>query len=321
MNELIYQQGGTLYLDEKWPSQPSAATVTIRTLANKALSTIDGTFDDIEDEACVVDDLVLELPAANAGAKLLMPLATAGTIGHLTAPGYRLLVNRGGRLYYPEVSEYDIGGGAVDSLRFDDGLPFAIKAGDNAYGIRVSYNVDWSDVTHTFTGQVKAIWSVTVDGVVNKVVKIYDVVKQVLMQPATWSDVLALRPDADSQLAHIADKERLVTQAWQTVVHDLYTMGIRHNLIVQDGSTTLRDATVFQTLYNLTAHAGLPVPISYSGQGSVYLDNLRRDRERAYSLLQLPVDDNEDGVISNAEKNINRRGIFWRSSPAARQRS
>lgn len=321
MNELIYQQGGTLHLDEKWASQPTAASVTIRTLANKELSSIDASFDDIEDEACDLDDLVLSLPASNAGAKLLSPLSTTGTIGLLTAPNYRLLINRGGRLYYPEVSEYDTGGGAVDSVRFDDAIPFAIRAGDTASGIRVSYTVDWSAVTDDFVGQVKAVWSVTVGGVVQKVVKIYDVVKQILPQPATWSDLLALRPDADTQLAHIQDKERLITQAWQTVVHDLHTMGIRHNLIVQDGSTTLRDATVLQALYNLTAHAGLPVPISYSGQGSVYLDNLRRDRERAYSLLQLPIDDNEDGVISRNEKDINRRAIFFRSRPYSRQRS
>lgn len=321
MNELIYQQGGTLHLDEKWPSQPTAATVTIRTLANKELSTVHASFDDIEDEVCDFDDLVLSLPSSNAGAKLVSPLSTAGTISALTAPNYRLLINRGGRLYYPQVAEYDTGGGAVDSIRFDDAIPFAIKAGDTASGIRVSYTVDWSTVTSTFVGQVKAVWSVTVGGVVNKVVKIYDVVKQVLMQPATWSDVLALRPDADTQLAHIADKERLVTQAWQTVVHDLYTMGIRHNLIVQDGSTTLRDATVYQTLYNLTAHAGLPVPISYSNQGQSYLDNLRRDRERAYSLLQFPVDDNEDGAITRTESKVSRRGIFFRSPPDVRQRS
>lgn len=321
MNELIYQQGGVLYLDEAWPSQPSAATVTIRTLANKALSTVDASFDDIEAATATCSNMVLTLGAANAGAKVLSPTDTTGTLDVMTAPGYRLLVNRGGRKYYAKVDEYDAVGSEVSSLRMDDGLPFAIKTGDSAYGIRISYNVDWSAVTHTFTGQLKAVWSVTVGGVVHKVVKIYDVVKQVLMQPATWSDVLALRPDADTQLAHIADKERLVTQAWQTVVHDLYTLGIRHNLVVQDGSTTLRDATVYQTLYNLTAHAGLPVPISYSGQGSVYLDNLRRDRERTYSLLQFPVDENEDGVISSAEKNINRRGIFWRSPPGSRQRS
>lgn len=318
MNELIYQQGGTLYLDEPWSAQPSAATLTIRTLADKALSTLGGGFTDIEDETATCDNLVLTLPAANAGAKVIAPSATAGTVGALTSPGYKLLINRGGRLYYPKVDEYD---GAVTSLRFDDSIPFALKAGDTAKGIRVSYTVDWSAVTDTFVGQVKAIWKVTVGGVVQKVVKVYDVVKQILPQPATWADVLALRPDADTQLAHIQDKERLVTQAWQTVVHDLYTMGIRHNLVVQDGSTTLRDATVLQVLYNLTAHSGLPVPRSYDGQGAAYMDNLRRDRERAYSLLQMPVDDNEDGVIARHEKDINRRAIFFRSRPYSRQRT
>jgi hypothetical protein len=49
VNELIYQQGGTLYLDEPWAAQPTAATITIRTLADKALSTLGGGFVDIED--------------------------------------------------------------------------------------------------------------------------------------------------------------------------------------------------------------------------------------------------------------------------------
>lgn len=320
-NELIYQQGGTLHLDEMWTAQPTAATVTITTLANKALSTIDATFDDIAAETCTVDDLVLTLPASNPGAKLLSPSATAGTIGDLTSNGYRLLFNRGGRKYYARVDEYDTSIGAISSIRFDDGIPFAVKSGDFAYGIRVSYEVDWSTVTDSFTGQVKAVWNVTVGGGVQKVTKIYDVVKQVLPQPASWIDVLAIRPDADTQLAHIQDKEMLVTRAWQLVVHDLYTLGIRHNLIVQDGSTTLRDAVVLQVLYNLTAHAGLPVPVSYSGQGEAYLDNLRRDRERAYSLLQMPVDENEDGVVAKGEADINRRGIFFRSRPYARQAS
>jgi hypothetical protein len=210
---------------------------------------------------------------------------------------------------------------ATPGARRDADGRWVMRAGDTAKGIRVSYTVDWSAVTDTFVGQVKAIWKVTVGGVVQKVVKVYDVVKQVLPQPATWADVLALRPDADTQLAHIQDKERLVTQAWQTVVHDLYTMGIRHNLVIQDGSTTLRDATVLQTLYNLTAHSGLPVPRSYDGQGEAYMDGLRRDRERAYSMLQMPVDDNEDGVISRHEKDINRRAIFFRSRPYSRQRT
>lgn len=320
-NELIYQQGGTLTLDEAWDAQPTAATITITTLGNKALSTLDATFDDISAETCDLDDLVLTFPASNANAKVLSPSATQGTIGDLTAPGYKMLFNRGGRKYYAEIDEYDYNAGIVNSIRLDDGLPFALKAGDQAFGIRVSYDVDWSSVTDDFVGQVKAVWAVTVNSKVHKITKIYDVVKQVLMQPATWTDVLALRPDADTQLAHIQDKERIVTRAWQTVIHDLYTLGIRHNLVVQDGNTTLRDAVVLQALYDLTAHSGLPVPISYSGQGSVYLDNLRRDRERAYSLLQMPVDEDENMIISKAEQDISRRGIFFRGRPYSRQKT
>lgn len=318
MSELVYRQGGTLQLDEPFTSQPTSATITIRTLDNKALSTLDSTLVDIEDAVCDCDDLVLTFAAANEQARVLSPTATvAGTVPTMTSPGYRLLINRGGRIYFTQVNEFDtqvvLGDLEVTSIRLDSPIPFALKAGDTGRGIRVAYTVDWAAVTSEFSGQVKATWKVTVDGEVRKIVRIYDVVKQILFQPAVWADVLAVRPDADTQLSHVADKEQLVTAAWNTIKQDLYTLGIRHNLIISDEATTLRDAVVLQTLYNLTLHSGLPVPPSYNGLGDSYLDRLQRDRERAMSLLQMPVDENEDEIVSASEKQINRRSVFFRS--------
>lgn len=310
MNELIYQAGGTLYLDEPFEAQPSAATITITTLANQALTTIDSTFTDISAEAATVDNLVLTLPATNRGARVISPSGTAGSIGDITSPTYRLLINRGGRKHWVKVGEYD---GSVTSFRVDEGIDFDIKAGDTAKGVRVSYAVDWSAVTSTFTGQVKAHWSVTVAGVVHNIVKIYDVVRQVLKQPATWSDVLARRPDADNQVSEVRDKERLVRTAWEDIVQYLYNRGIRHNLVIPDGATTLRDAVVLQTLYNLTLHQSLPVPLAYSGQGEIYLEELKQDRNSILSQLMMPVDGDENFEITSIENNTRRGGVYMRS--------
>jgi len=289
------------------------------------LTTLGSTFADITNVACTLDNLVLTLPASNEQARVLSPSATSGTIGNLTSPGYQLLINRGGRLYYTSVNEYDTNASppptTVTSVRLDSPVPFAIKSGDYAKGIRVSYTVNWATVTETFTGQVKATWKVTVAGTVRKITKIYDVVKQVLLNPATWQDVLSMRPDVDTQLSHIADKQDLVNRAWETVKQDLYTMGIRYNLVVQEDSTTLRDAVVMQCLYNLTTHSNLPVPLAYTGQGEAYLDRLTRDKERFLSLLQMPVDENEDEVIASPEANHNRRTVFFRSAYNHRQGS
>jgi len=313
MNELIYQAGGTLYLDEPFEAQPTAATITITTLENNLLTTLSDTFTDITAEAADLDDLVLTLPATNRGARVISPSATAGTIPDMTSPGYRLLINRGGRKFWARVSEYDYSGGSVSSFRVDEGLDFDVKVGDTAKGVRVSYVVDWSAVTSTFTGQVKAHWAVTVNGAVQNIVKIYDVVRQVLKQPATWSDILARRPDADNQMSEVRDKEKLVTTAWEDIVQYLYNRGVRHNLIVPDGSTTLRDAVVLQTLYNLTLHQSLPVPLAYGGQGEVYIAELRNERNNALSQLMLPVDGDENFSLSKVERNTRRQAVFMRS--------
>lgn len=314
MNELLYQQGGNLVLDEKFTSRPVSATVTIHTMSDEVLSTIDSTFTDIEDATCVVDDLTLTLSASAKGARVFTPSATSGTITDLTDDGYRLLINRGGRKYFASVSEYDTDGTDVVSFRVDEGIDFIIQSGDYAYGLRVSYDVDWSAVTDDFTGRVKAIWAVTLDdGTISKIGKVYDCVKQVITKQATWADVVARRPDADIHLSEIRDKERLVDVAWDDIVTKLYNMGIRHNLIYPDYSTVLRDATVMQCLYNMVMHQGIPAPILFAAQGRDYTDWLHREISSILGQFLLPIDDNEDGILSRAEAGVNRRAVWFRS--------
>lgn len=318
VNELIYHAGGTLYLDEPFEAQPSAATISLTTLGNQALTTLDATFTALSAVTATLDNLSMVLPATNRSARLISPTSTTGTVPDLTSEGYRLLINRGGRKYWVRVSEYD---GAVTSFRVDEGLDFDLKAGDTAKGVRVSYAVGWTAVTSTFTGQIKAHWAVTVGGVVQNIVKIYDVVRQVLKQPATWSDVLARRPDADNQMSEVRDKEKLVRTAWEDVVQYLYNRGIRHNLIISDGATTLRDAVVLQTLYNSTLHQSLPVPLAYSGQGETYISELRNERNNALSQLMMPSDSDENFEITRVEKETRKAGVYMRSPPYWRSSS
>jgi len=315
MNELIYQQGGTLYLDEPWDAQPSAATITLATLSNDTLDTIDATFTDITDEdATFVSDLVITLDAHNKGAKVLTGIGTftADDPDDMTAPGYKLLINRGGRRYFVHPDEADWIDTAV-TLRVDAGIDFPIQPGDLAYGVRITYDVDWSTVTDDFVGRVKAEWKVTVGGVVHKRIKIYDVLKQTISRPATWADVLARRPDADTQMSEVRDKEQLVITAWEDIITTMYNMGIRHNLVVPDYSTVLRDATVLQCLYNMTLHQSLPVPSAYEGFGGDYIDKLDREKNAILGQFLPAIDDNEDGSISKRETGINRRSVWFRS--------
>lgn len=311
MNELLFHEGGTLYLDEPFLAQPSAATITIRTLRDRPLSELHPSFDDIEDVVCDVSNLELTLPETNKGAKVFSPISTSGTVDDLTNPGYRMLIVRGGRRHYARVSEFD---GAVSSFRLDEGLDFPLKEGDKAYGLRVSVGVDWTDVTSDFTGQVKATWTVTVDGKIRKISKVYDVVRQLLERPATWADVIARRPDVDTQVSAIKNKEQFVITAWEDVVTMLYNMGIRHNLIFSDNSTILRDVTVIQTLYNMTMYHSLPIPQSFMGQGDTYLYRLEQERNMALGQFLLPVDDNQDDQISPDEIGAHRRGVWFRTN-------
>lgn len=318
-NELIYHAGGTLVLDEPWESQPTFATITLLTMQGTAFSGLGSGYVAVLDEEVTLDDLVLTLPATNVGAKVVTPSDTSGTIGDLTAPGYRMLINRGGRKHWTAVSEFNVTGANVTSIRFDPGLPFALQTGDTVSGLRLSHSIDLSAVTSTFVGKVQAIWKVTVGGVVRVVSRVYDIVKQTLPQPATWADVLDLRPDAAEHMSNVPNKEALVTKAWQTVVQDLFSLGIRHNLVLQDGSTTLRDATVFQTVYNLTVHQNLPVPRSFENQGDLYLDRISRDKDRCLGQLSVPIDENQDGAIQPSEIGVNRKAVYFNSTVNRRQ--
>lgn len=315
-NVLIYQQGGTLYLDERLDAQPSAATVSITALDSRGLSSMDGSFPDISDEVCALDDLVLTLPAKQAPWKVVVPSGTTGTIGDMAAEGRKFLLNRGGRKMWVKVSEFDTSMGAVSEVRFDEGIDFALKTGDTLKGVRVSYTVDWSGNASTFTGQVKATWRVTVNGVVQVFVKLYDVVRQVLEQPATWADVLDLRSDADDQLSQVPNKERFVTQAWRDVVRDLYNMGIRHNLVIPDGNTVLKDVTVLQCIRNLVLFQGLSIPDGYIGQADDYIETLEMNRARYLGSLKIAVDQDEDGNLTTAEVSAPKRQAWFRRNRA-----
>jgi hypothetical protein len=304
MNLLVAQQGGLLVLDEPFEDQPTAATLTLTTMDNQALTQIHASFTDIEDEACEVSDMILTLPASNRGARLFAPSATTGTVDDMTSTGYQLLLLRGGRRYFARVGEYDVDAGEVTSFMLDEGVDFAIKAGDYAKGVRVAFDVDWSAVTtDTFVGSVQALWKVTVNGRVLRIRRVYDVVKQVLLRQATWADVLARRPDADENMSGVRDKEKLVETAWDDVVRELYALGIRHHLLVPNTNTSLRDATVAQCLLNLTQHQSLPVPAAFMTQPDVYLDALRTDRQKALAgLSTTPMDKDQNMILSTREQ-------------------
>lgn len=312
-NVLLYQQGGTLCLDEPLPAQPSACTITLTALDGSALTEIDSTFTDIDEENVTLDDLVLELPAKAAPWRTVTPTSTTGTVGDMTAEGRRFLLDRGGRKRWVRVSEFDLDGNSdVSEVRFDEGIDYALKTGDTLKGVRCSYVVDWSAVTDDFVGRVKAVWKVTVGGEVRHIVKVYDVVKQVLYCPATWSDVLRLRPDVDNELAKVPDKEALVQQAWEDIVRDLDNMGIRHNLVVPDGSTLLRDATVHQCLINLTQYAGLITPPGYIGQTDDYIEALESKKQSIIGKFAIPVDFDQNGVLTNTEQYDTKRQVWFR---------
>lgn len=307
-NILVYQQGGRLVLDELFRAQPSEATISITSLGGQVLSGL-GDFADVTNAPCDVSAVVITLPTAIAHVKNLVPSATAGydaDIDDFTDPGYRLLVNRGGRLQWAAVNEYELSGSNVTRLRFDDGFDFALTAGDTARGVRVKYDVDWSAVTSKFVGQVKAVWKVTVNGKVQTHVRLYDIVRQVLHCPAGWDDVVARRPDLDGQTQTFQDKQALVQLAWEDVIADLRNRQILFNMVVPDGSTILRDATVFQVLYNLTAQGVLNVPEKFLGGIVDYLDFIRRERDRVLGDLTLIVDEDEDGLVSSDEVHANR---------------
>lgn len=313
-NLLITNQGGWLHLDEALPAQPTEATLTLSVVDSKASST--GSFPSLTNVVCTVDDLVLELPERQAPWRTIAPAETTGTIGDLTSPNRRLLLNRGGRKRYLHASEADVENDEVVSLRFDEGIDFTVKAGDTLKGLRCSYYVDIDGVG--FVGRLKGEWRVTTPEGVHRYTYIYDVMRQEIGQPATWADILRVRPDADNELSQVPNKEALVTQAWEEVVRDLYNMGIRHNLVIPNGSTVLRDAVVTQTLLNLTMYQNLSVPESFIGQGEDYMMHLERKVSKTLGQFFIPVDENQDGDITKTDETKGRRQVWFRGRRATR---
>lgn len=314
-NLLITNQGGWLHLDEALPRPPDSATITLAVVDQKASS--QGSFPTVVDDVCVLDDLVLTLPDRQAPWRTIVPTATAGTIGDLSAPRRRLLLDRGGRRVYLRPSEADDDGTDVTSLRFDEGIDFTVRAGDELEGIRCSYYVDLDGIS--FVGRIKAEWRVVCGSEVFRYTYLYDVMRQEIGQPATWADVLRVRPDADNELSQVPNKEVLVEQAWEEVARELYNMGIRHNLIIPNGSTVLRDATVMQCILNLTMYQNLSVPSSFVGQGEDYMMHLERKVSKTLGQFFLPVDEDQDGLLTSSDEQKTRRQVWFRGRKLTRR--
>jgi len=297
------------------PGQPSDCTISITQLNNQALSQGGVSLPVVEDEVCDMDDLVLTLPSKSAPWRIVTPTGTVGTVGDMTAEGRRFLLNRGGRKRWARVSEFDTSsaGTVVDEVRFDEGIDYGLKTGDTLSGVRCSYDLDWSTQSSMFVGQIKAVWTVTIDTLVLTFVKVYDVVRQILFCPASWSDVLSLRPELDNEISQVMDKERIVIQAWQDIITNLDKAGVRHNLIIPDGSTVLRDAVVHQVIINLTQYHGLMTPQGYIGQTDNYVEMLEERRNRILGDLRMPVDNNEDGILSHREQFDPKRQHWFKS--------
>jgi hypothetical protein len=313
-NLLITNQGGWLHLDEALPSQPTSASLSLSVVDSKASSS--GGFPAIVGETCVVDDLLLVLPERQAPWRTITPTSTAGTAGDMTAPLRRFLLNRGGRKRFLRPSEADVEDGDVTNIRFDEGIDFTVRAGDTLCGLRCSYYVDLEGVG--FVGRIKGEWRVVTAEGTFRYTYIYDVMRQEIGQPATWSDVIRVRPDADNELSQIPDKESFVSQAWEEVTRDLYNMGIRHNLIIPNGSTILRDAVVTQTLLNLTMYQNLSVPSSFIGQGEDYMMHLERKVSKTLGQFFVPVDENQDGDITRSDETKGRRQVWFRGRRTTR---
>ena len=309
---LVYRQGGTLTLDERFEAQPSSCTITIRTLQDDVLSTISG-LSNVEAASATVETLDLTLAATAKGARQITVSTGSGTgVSSLLTPGFRLLiVDTTGRKQWATVNGVTTSAGVPTILYIDEGVDFALAAGAKAYSVRCSYAVDWSAVTSTYVGEVKVKWVATVGGVATTRVKIVDIVKQELAAPAVWADILDLRPDADEQMSRVKDKDRLLRVAWEHLTRQMRNMGVYHNLIVTDGTSGLRDAHVYETLLLLTRHQGLTPPLETTKE--LYEDDLVRDRDAAlFGLRHMAVDADEDEAIADDERDVNYGVMFFR---------
>ena len=309
-NYLIYQQGGTLYLDEKWEAQPSAVTITLRTLGNDALSTLGTGFSDVEAASATAETLSLTMAVTNEDAKQVTVSATSGTpTSGIMDENYRLLVvSADGRQWWPRVSGRTLDGSNVTQLVFDEGIPFDITAGDLAKSVRCSYAVNWSSVTSDFKGRIQAIWKVTVGGEVKTVKKVYDIVKQELVQPAEWSDVLSRFPELSAKTGRRFDYERVVEQAWQDIQRELFAMNVRTNLVIPESDYSLRDATVYQALSNL-GRAGV-VPRVFEDKPDDYIDLMEQERIAGLGQVSTFVDDDEDESLEESEEGRSRLAVW-----------
>ena len=95
-------------------------------------------------------------------------------------------------------------------------------------------------------------------------------------------------------------------------MRDLYNMGIRHNLLIPNSNTALRDATVAKCLYNLTVHMSMPVPVTFMTQPDIYLTTLEGEINRFLGRLAMPLDADQNMIIDAREQHINRRSVQLR---------
>ena len=299
-NLLIARQGGTLHLDEMLPERPASALLTLTEVDRVASST--APFPAVTDAVCTVDDFIAELPARISPWKTIAPTTNSGTVGDLTDKRRRLLLNRGGRRLYLVPNEVDTEPGDVVSLlRFDEGVDCTVKDGDLLCGVRCSYEVSLTGIE--FVGRIQAYWTVTgVSGTVYRFTHVYDSMRQEVGQPASWQDVLDLRPDADNELSQFASKEVFVRKAWDDICTQLRTYGVLHNLVIPNGSTALRDAVVYQTISNLFLFQNLAIPETFIGQGDDYQMHLERKIASYLSTFYMPVDYNQDGTFEESKE-------------------
>jgi hypothetical protein len=311
-NLLITGQGGWLHLDEPLREPPVSATVSLRLVEEKRAS--NGAFMPLFNEPCVLDDVRFVLPERLSPWRSVEPVSTSGLVGDLTDPRRRLLFLRGGRRLYLTPNEFDVdGNGDVVLLRFDEGIDVSARAGDTLSGIRCSYYVDLDGID--FVGRVQADWQVTLgSGETKRFTHVYDCMRQEIGQPATWRDVLAIRPDADNEMSQVKDKESLVRRAWEQVVERLQSLGIWHNLVIPDGSTSLRDAVVAQTILNMVMHQNLTVPEAFAGQGDYYIQHLERGIQAPLSSFSMPIDGDQDGEIRPGEVDRAARQVWFRGN-------
>lgn len=293
--------GGRLYLDECFREQPVSATISI----NSGYSSCPILIEDVAQ----CDTLVLDLAPTKRNAKRVDVVNTAGTgISSFHDPDFKLTVTYNGRYQWVRVSEF-LEQPVGDVLYFctDDSLDFEIGSegvGGKAFSTRCYYDLALA-TENIYTGHIQVRWDVEfVSGDRTVVTRTYDVVKQHLHNPASWSDVLQLRPDADHQISRNINKDALVEHAWENLKTELRNRRIYHNLIIPDGYHILKDAVVAQTILNLTIQQGLALPVAFETDPAYYLENLKLQVRKALSDLHLPVDNCRDGNAFN-EDNVN----------------